>query len=153
MAANIDVLRDIDAWALEEAAGQLVTWTDTLPEAARWSISVNSCAANFDDPDYPDEVGAIIERSGLRPERVVIELSEEAILASTNTGIEVMAGLRELGVQVAIDNFGTDYSSFAQISELEFDIFKIDRSFLQDLRNSERSEIVGAVIQMAALSA
>ena len=148
-AAQLGLLPAIDAWALDAAVHQLVAWTKELPEASNWTIAVNAAAGNFDNPEFPTIVTETIARSGLDPQRVTIELTEQAILASTDTAFDVIKQLQQLGVRVAIDDFGTGYSSLSQLAALDVDILKIDKSHVDGIAQSPFNEIVRAVVDLA----
>jgi diguanylate cyclase (GGDEF)-like protein/PAS domain S-box-containing protein len=148
-AAQLGLLPTIDAWALDTAVHQLVAWTKELPEASNWAVAVNAAAGNFDNPEFPTIVTETITRSGLDPQRVTIELTEQAILASTDTAFDVIKQLQQLGVRVAIDDFGTGYSSLSQLAALDVDILKIDKSQVDGIAQSPFNEIVRAVVDLA----
>ncbi len=149
IAEQLDLLTDIDAWTLSEAAGQLASWLRCREVPETTVIGVNASAKNFVNASYPSLVRATLDRTGLAPERLVIELTEDAVLANTERAASIIAELRQIGVRVAIDDFGTGYSSFSQLASLNFDVLKVDRSFTQYMHEQSGGEIVSALIHMA----
>lgn len=88
-------------------------------------------------------------RSGLPPERLVLEVTE-GVMRDTETAVRVLAELRAIGVQIAIDDFGTGYSSLSRITSLPIDILKIDRSFIDALGGDSRERgLTGTVVTLA----
>jgi diguanylate cyclase (GGDEF)-like protein/PAS domain S-box-containing protein len=148
-AAQLGLLPAIDAWALTTATHQLVAWTKELPEAADWTIAVNAAATNFNNPEFPAIVTKAVTLAGVDADRIVIELTEDAILANTDTASSVIKQIRLLGVHIAIDDFGTGYSSLSQLAALDVDILKIDKSHVANLEQSPFNEIVHAIIGLA----
>ncbi|MDH3683627.1 MAG: EAL domain-containing protein [Acidimicrobiia bacterium] len=148
-ATQLGLMPTIDTWALETAARQLVSWSQTRPEASNWTMAVNASAENFGDPDFARRVEDAIARAGADPQRLTIEITEDAILANTDTAVQIIRQLRQLGLRIAIDDFGTGYSSLSQLAALDIDVLKIDKSFMTDLHRSPSNEIVRAVVQMA----
>lgn len=149
IAEQLDLLTAIDAWTLETAAQQLADWIKAGAVDSDCAIGVNASAQNFVNASYPTLVSETLDRTGLPAERLIIELTEDAVLANTDRAAKIIAELRAIGVRVAIDDFGTGYSSFSQLASLDFDILKVDRSFTRQMHEKSGGEIVGALIQMA----
>ncbi len=127
-----------------EQAGLLRPLTDAvldlaLAAAARWwssvalPVSVNLSAANLTDVDLPRKVTAALERHGLPPAALTLELVEDMMMADPERGREVLGRLRGLGVRTSIDDYGTGYSSLAYLRHLPADELKLDRSLTRDL--------------------
>lgn len=149
IAEQLDLLTAIDAWTLRTATAQMAEWLHTGSVREDCSIGVNASALNFVNASYPKLVHETLTRTGLDPRHLVIELTEDAVLANTNRAATIIQELRTMGVRVAIDDFGTGYSSFSQLASLKFDILKVDRSFTQQMHEPSGGEIVSALIQMA----
>ena len=149
IAAQLGLLRDIDKWALNEAAMQLAEWTRELPFAANWAVAVNASPGNFGDTTFPTIVEDAILLAGIEPDRLTIEITEEAILDNTETAIDIIRRLRKIGIHTALDDFGTGYSSLSQLAALDIDVLKIDKSFLRDLEDPRSQEIVRAIVEMS----
>ena len=95
-------------------------------------MSVNISARQLGSPNFADTVSAIIERQLMRPDSLILEITESALVQTVETN--VITEIRALGVQISLDDFGTGYSSLAYLSQLPVDHLKIDRSFISDIK-------------------
>ena len=132
---------------LDETCRQLAEWDRLLGSAAPPRADVNVSALQLDE-HLPGHVVAALERHGLDPTRLSIEITESALMQDPSSAREVLIQLRDLGVSLAIDDFGTGYSSLAQLRHLPVDCLKVDRSFVAELADGH-SEIASAVIALA----
>jgi EAL domain-containing protein (putative c-di-GMP-specific phosphodiesterase class I) len=101
------------------------------------------------DPNLCGHVEAVLDRHGLDPGRLSIEITESALMKDPAAARSVLLELRQLGIQVSIDDFGTGYSSLAYLRRLPVDCLKVDRSFVAELADGH-AEITSAVIAMAS---
>lgn len=138
----------IGAWVLEEACrqGQALRqagWPDL-------SMSVNLSALQFRRAGLVKTVAGALERSGLPPQLLELELTESVLLQDVDNNLETVRQLKALGVRLAIDDFGTGYSSLSYLKRFAVDKLKIDRSFVRDINTDpDDAAIVRAVIQLA----
>jgi diguanylate cyclase (GGDEF)-like protein/PAS domain S-box-containing protein len=132
---------------LDETCRQLADWDRQLGAAAPQRANVNVSALQLDG-NLHDHVVAALERHGLPPSRLSVEITESALMKDPASAREVLAQLRDLGVQLAIDDFGTGYSSLAYLRHLPVDCLKVDRSFVAELAHGH-TEIASAVIALA----
>jgi diguanylate cyclase (GGDEF)-like protein/PAS domain S-box-containing protein len=132
---------------LDETCRQLAEWDRALGEAAPPRANVNVSALQLDDCLHGHVVAAL-ERHGLHPSRLSIEITESALMKDPSSAREVLMQLRALGVSLAIDDFGTGYSSLAYLRHLPVDVLKVDRSFVAELADGH-AEIASAVIALA----
>ena len=149
LAEDTGLILDIGDWVLAEACEQ----------AARWSrgtagqplvVRVNVSALQLAEMGLLDAIDSALERSGVDPSLLCIEITETALLRSTTSAQENLAGIRERGIQIAADDFGTGYASLAYLLEYPVDVLKIDRSFVTDLVSSERSRrLVTGILALA----
>lgn len=116
-------------WILAESCRQLVVWRARYPELAAPFISVNLSARQFNSPDIVAEVAGILAEAGLAPGLLKLEVPETAALARPEVGAATFRALRALGVLLAIDDYGTGYSSLASLPLMPVDTLKIDPSF------------------------
>jgi diguanylate cyclase (GGDEF)-like protein len=129
-------------WVLERACEQAQSWPTG-------HIGVNLAARQLLDPAAVTTVAAILDRTGIEPRRVVLEITESVLLDADAIGHRLLE-LRALGVLLAIDDFGTGYSSLSYLTRLPVDIVKIDRSFVERLGGPAGDEVlVRAVVQLA----
>jgi EAL domain-containing protein (putative c-di-GMP-specific phosphodiesterase class I) len=99
---------------------------------------------------FVDEVIEVLNRTGLKPELLQLELTESVMLSGMHRALETMKRLKELGVSFAIDDFGTGYSCLSYLRSLPFEALKIDRSFIQELGLKPESEaMVRSLITLA----
>jgi EAL domain-containing protein (putative c-di-GMP-specific phosphodiesterase class I) len=115
---------------LEQALRQAVAWEALGEGASSLTISVNVSGAQLKAPSFATDVRDVLERSRIDPSRVVLELTETALVEDSHTVVDVLRALKELGIRIAIDDFGTGYASFAYLRRVPVDILKVDRSFV-----------------------
>ena len=132
-------------WALETACA----------EAARWErpvcLSVNFSPMQFRQPDLAQQVGRVLQQAGLPGERLDIEVTEGLLLANSGMALRTVEALKEQGVSLTLDDFGTAYASLSTLRRFPFDRIKIDRSFVQDMGGDDSSlAIVEAVLLLGA---
>jgi diguanylate cyclase (GGDEF)-like protein/PAS domain S-box-containing protein len=120
---------DIGRRVLQIACAQGAAWARRFDP--QLSISVNVAARQLADPGFADDVAATIARSTLDPRRLVLELTETALMRADDASNENLGRLQQLGAHIAIDDFGTGYSSLAYLARLPIDVLKIDRSFVE----------------------
>jgi diguanylate cyclase len=138
----------LGAYVLECACAQAVKWQSLAPHAIQ--VAVNVSSLQFCREGFVDEVTEVLNRTGLRPELLQIELTESVMLTGINRSSETMKRLRALGISLAIDDFGTGYSCLSYLPSLPFDSLKIDRSFVSELdRRPEANAMVHALIALA----
>lgn len=139
----------IGQWVLEQACRQAKIWQDSLGEESL-RMSVNLSAPEFREPDLLTRVAGTLERVGLPPERLRLELTESLLMEDDPALHEVLSALKRIGVRLAIDDFGTGYSSLSYLRRMPVDALKIDRSFVADLEHDPRqAAIIEAVVRMA----
>ena len=148
VAESTGLIRAMGAWVLDRACAQARRWGDA---GSPWQVAVNVAAAQLRDPGFRAQVAATLDRHGLPPGRLCLELTEgllAAPLVEEHGG--VIARLAELGVRIAIDDFGTGYSSLLNLKRLPVHQIKIDRSFVADIGvNPDSEAIIRATVQLA----
>ncbi|ROP26512.1 putative bifunctional diguanylate cyclase/phosphodiesterase [Pseudokineococcus lusitanus] len=139
----------LGAWVLEEAAARAVA---LAAEAGRpLGMSVNVSPRQLEDPAFVATVEGVLDRTGLEPRRLVLEVTESSLVADVDATVARLQALRDLGVRIAIDDFGTGYSSLAYLRSLPADIIKVDRSFVEDLEGGGTAmTLVSSVVELAA---
>jgi EAL domain-containing protein (putative c-di-GMP-specific phosphodiesterase class I) len=136
----------IGKWALMRACRQARAW-----ERAGMPVrmAVNLSVRQFSAPDLVDHVEQALRETGLRPDRLELELTE-SMFANPATSTNILRRLHELGVRVAIDDFGTGFSSLSYLTRFPLDTIKLDRSFIsQATHDRDAAAVVGSVIAMA----
>ncbi|WP_162530401.1 bifunctional diguanylate cyclase/phosphodiesterase [Rhodovastum atsumiense] len=145
LAEEIGLIVAIGEWALARACAEATTW------AGAPKVAVNLSSVQFASRGLVDAVAAALERSGLDPARLELEITETVMLQETEATLATLRQLKALGVRIAMDDFGTGYSSLSYLQRFPFDKVKIDRCFTRDLEGSRQSKaIVRAVAGMCA---
>ena len=138
----------IGAWVLDEACAQAARWRAVHGEA--FVMAVNVSPRQFASHDLVGTVRACVERYGIRPRQLEIEVTEGLLIRNPAEVREAMTSLAALGVTVSLDDFGTGYSSLSYLRAFPFHTVKIDRSFVRDLsEDAEDRALVVAAIRMA----
>ena len=132
VAEETGMIIPIGSWVLEEACRQGASWKAAYPDQPL-SISVNLSPRQFLQADMVAMVRAVLDRTGLAPSSLVLELTEGVMMFDSEETEHQLDGLKALGVQLAIDDFGTGYSSLSYLRRLPFDILKIDKLFIDGL--------------------
>jgi len=148
LAEETGLILPIGAWVLEEACRQSVAWQKQGLPPVR--IGINLSGRQFKDAGLVFRVAEILDRTGIDPDLVELELTESMLMDDARGTADVLQKLRELGVHLAIDDFGTGYSSLSYLKHFPIDRVKIDRSFVMDLEgDGDDAAIAGAIIAMS----
>ncbi len=135
---------------LRQACKQLRTWQDRHPQARSLQLGINFSRRLVLDPCIVDEVDAILQQTGVRPENIVLEITESAMLTDREKAIDLLKRLRGLGVWLHLDDFGTGYSSLSCLYRIPLSGIKIDRSFLCEAStNPQQCAILKAIVAIA----
>jgi diguanylate cyclase (GGDEF)-like protein/PAS domain S-box-containing protein len=135
-------------WVLREACRQAKEWQNGGSPGFR--MAVNLSPRQFQHSDLPQLIASALERSGLAPGDLELEITESLAMQNTTRTIATLHRLREMGVQIAIDDFGTGHSSLNYLRSFPIDSVKIDQEFVQEIEASAADRaIVSAVIGMA----
>jgi len=149
VAEESGLILTIGQWVLETACAQLARWQDD-PRLCKLCIAVNVSARQFREPNFIIQVSEVLQRSGIRPEVLKLELTESMVLDNVDDTIRKMNEIKDLGVKFSMDDFGTGYSSLSYLSRLPIDQLKIDQSFVRDITTDQNdAAIVQTIIAMA----
>ncbi|MEN3273070.1 MAG: hypothetical protein V7636_1831 [Actinomycetota bacterium] len=129
-AEHTGVIRPLTLHVLERAATDCARWRSA---GHRAGVAVNISARNLVDVDFVNTVPEVLERVGLAPELLTLEITESSIMSDPLRTVDVLRDLSSLGIRVSIDDFGTGYSSLTFLKQLPIDEIKVDRSFVQSL--------------------
>ncbi|HEY8533152.1 MAG TPA: EAL domain-containing protein [Micromonospora sp.] len=140
-------------WVLEHACAQASRWHREFPEA-RLLLSVNLAAQQVSDPRIVAEVSEVLDRTGLPPELLQLELTESAVMVTTGEPLRSLRRLAELGVRLAIDDFGTGYSNLAYLRRMPIQTLKLAAPFVEGIGaagqlDSVDERIVDALVRLA----
>jgi EAL domain-containing protein (putative c-di-GMP-specific phosphodiesterase class I) len=130
---------EIDKWSLEQAALQLKKWQAIVPLPVPLWMSVNASVSNFFDRSYFDLVSGPIANMGLSRDTLVVELTESVLLENSDPSLQLLLEMRERGLGLALDDFGTAFSSLSYLRRFPFSHLKIDCSFTEEVLTSTRT--------------
>ncbi|WP_168798606.1 bifunctional diguanylate cyclase/phosphodiesterase [Herbaspirillum sp. ST 5-3] len=140
----------IGLWVLEEACKQLCRWQSDYIEMTPFTIAVNVSMRQLLQSTFLNDVKDILDRTGVNPNAIELELTETSAMANPVQTIETLTVLKELGFRLALDDFGTGYSSLSYLHRLPIDVLKIDKTFVQGLdKNPSDAEIVRLILALA----
>jgi diguanylate cyclase (GGDEF)-like protein len=145
LAEETGLINEIGSWVLKRACHDAVTWPEEI------SVAVNISPLQFRTRTLVLNVLSALESSGLRPDRLELEITEGVLLNDTESTLATLKQLQELGVRIAMDDFGTGYSSLSYLRKFNFNKVKIDRSFVGELDKTKDSlAIIRAVSGLCA---
>lgn len=134
-------------WVLNSALRQQAEW---LKRNIAIDVSVNLSTVNLSDSELPDAIKQAIGTWGVEPSRITFEITESATIGDAEKSIAVLNRIKALGVKIALDDFGTGYSSLSYVKNFPLDELKIDKMFIQNMRQSEADQkIVRSIIALA----
>jgi diguanylate cyclase (GGDEF)-like protein len=145
LAEECGMIGPIGEWVLNTALAEAAHW----PESVR--VAVNLSPIQFNDPAIVDTIQRLLEKTGVRAERLELEITEGVFLADGNATDDTFTRLKSLGVRLALDDFGTGYSSLGYLKKAPFDKIKIDQSFVRGAASttSRNSAIIRAIVTLA----
>lgn len=133
LAEESGLIVPLGMWVLEESCSQLRRWDAEHPEAASLKVSVNLSVRQIETPTIVDDIRAILDAHGVDPHRVTLEITESLVMDDSPEIRERLETLRSFGISLAVDDFGTGFSSLGYIQRFPVDIIKIDRGFVDRL--------------------
>lgn len=149
IAEEMGLIMQIDEWVLEHACFQNKQWNDQNGSDSL-RIAVNISPLHFRLPNFTQFVERVLKKTGLSPELLEIEITENSFIDNMEECNNSLRALRKMGVFVAIDDFGKGFSSLNYLREFPISSLKIDRAFIQEMEeNPERNAIVKAIIYLA----
>ena len=148
LAEETGLVDDLGRWVLDAACRQQRQWRDAGVPVPR--VSVNVSALQLADEGFAEQVMAVLQRHGLQPTDLELELTESLFAGDTDAVTARLSPLRAAGVQVALDDFGTGFSSLSSLYRLPVDVLKIDRSFVIDLgRRASADAVARSIVALA----
>jgi len=148
LAEEIGCISKIGRWVLLDACRQNKEWQDRGLNSV--PVSVNVSSRQFSDTDLLEVVTEVLQETGLEPQWLELEITESAMLEDEVTTTQTLKLIRERGIRVSLDDFGTGFSSLSYLRRLSLDTLKIDRSFVMDLPDDDDAKgIFEAIIVMA----
>ena len=150
VAEDSGLILPIEKWVLQEACLQLRKWHDQYTELQHVCVNVNISNKLFSQVNFVDEVYKALQTSGLKAEALRLEITENVLISNYTAANEVFTRLRNLGVQLQIDDFGSGYSALGYLQHFPISAIKIDKSFVDEIGKSRRGlELIRAIVSMA----
>jgi len=139
-------IRRLTRWVLATCIAQAHAWD---LRNRRFRFAINLSARDLDDPDLPHRVGELLAIHAVTPRQILLEITESAVMGKPDAAIRVLRQLADLGIDLAIDDFGVGQSSFAYLRRLPVRELKIDKSFLLRLAmGAEDRTIVRSIVEL-----
>ncbi|MBI3053282.1 MAG: GGDEF domain-containing response regulator [Betaproteobacteria bacterium] len=148
LADEIGLIIEIGEWVLHQACMQTKSWHDMgfYP----LSISVNVSAVQLGQPQLLNQVAGVLTKTGLDPACLELEITESVLMQDAEATISMLRALKEMGIKISVDDFGTGFSSLSYLKRFPIDILKIDKSFTRDIdMDPDNSAIVTAIAVLA----
>ncbi|QIL02851.1 EAL domain-containing protein [Sphingomonas sinipercae] len=145
LAEECGMIGKIGQWVLENSFREAAYWPDHV------RIAVNLSPIQFNDPTITETISRLMDKEGVKPAQVELEITEGVFLADGDTTDDTFAKLKKLGVRLSLDDFGTGYSSLGYLKKAPFDKIKIDQSFVRGAASptSRNSAIIRAIVSLA----
>jgi diguanylate cyclase (GGDEF)-like protein len=142
------LIDDFSEWLFEEVFSTISQWSKAF--TFNYKVSLNLSAKQFRNQSLADEILSRCRMHGIKPEAIVLEVTETALIDDPNIAAQTLKKLRRMGFSIALDDFGTGYSSLLYLRNMPLQIVKIDRSFIKDvLFDDENAKIVSAILDLA----
>jgi diguanylate cyclase (GGDEF)-like protein len=149
VAEETGLILALGSWVLDEACRQAALWSSlpgTLPDPV---MSVNLSARQLAQPELVDVVAHAMQTAGLPPRRLCLEVTESTVMEDDGEAAAMLDAVRELGVQLALDDFGRGYSALSSLSRYRVDVLKVDQGFVAELgRDAAGGPIMAAIIDL-----
>jgi len=148
LAEDSGMIVSIGEWVLREACKRAVEWGAITGE--EFHMAVNVSIRQLSEPDFTHIVEQVLVETGLKPENLVIELTENLIMEDAESNVIKLSQLKELGVRLSIDDFGTGYSALNYLQRFAMDQLKIDQSFIRPIKSADEPQpIIRALVSLA----
>ncbi|MFQ5457150.1 MAG: EAL domain-containing protein [Myxococcota bacterium] len=149
LAEEIALIIPIDRWVLSEACRQLKVWQKRFPDDPPLTMNVNLSGKHFAQSDLMDHIRQVLEEMHVTPETLKLEITESVVMENVDEAHAILTGLKKLKVKLNVDDFGTGHSSLAALHRFPFDALKIDRAFVEGVKDKgENEEIVKTIISL-----
>lgn len=148
VAEDSELILHIGKWVLETACAQLKAWQGNQ-RARNLVLAVNISPQQLRQREFVEQVQATVQRNGVPPHRLKLELTENMLLEKMERTVAIMNRLKQQGIQFSLDDFGTGYSSLQYLKQLSFDQLKIAEPFVRDITSDESDRaLIRAIISM-----
>ncbi|SEK95164.1 diguanylate cyclase/phosphodiesterase with GAF sensor [Colwellia chukchiensis] len=150
LAEETNLVMAIDLQILEKSCQQLKAWQQRFGYQHLY-VSCNFYCNHFFSLSLPQDIQAIIDKTGVSPQQVRVEITERALLENSDVVLKNMHALKKMGVKILLDDFGTGYSSLSYLHRFPMDVLKIDRSFIESVHDRDNHQaIIKTIIDLAS---
>ena len=149
LAEETGIIDEIGQHVLALACEEARVWADLVGQDIAPAVAVNLAPRQLLDERLPDRIASHLQRAGVEPARLVLEITEGALMQDPDAATRRLQHLRRVGVRLAVDDFGTGRSSLAHLQRFPIDTLKIDRSLIEGVDRHPGSELVRAIVQLA----
>jgi diguanylate cyclase (GGDEF)-like protein/PAS domain S-box-containing protein len=150
IAEESGLLVTMDGFVLERAVRQVAAWSRELATTGFQGVAINVTGRHLSDSHFGDVVAGALLDNDLPRGALTIEVTERVLMEASNSALDCLRNIRDLGVPVGLDDFGTGYSSLGYLRQFPLDFIKIDRSFVQQLGTAPQTvAIVRAIVELA----
>lgn len=145
LAEQTALIKPLTLWILHESLMQCTKWSN---EGFKFRVAVNLSTSDLLDTKFPDTVARALKTHNVLPEKLLIEITESAVMMDTARAMEILNRLANMGVRLSIDDYGTGNSSQSYLSELPLKELKIDKSYITSMGDSDKAQIVQSSIDL-----
>jgi EAL domain-containing protein (putative c-di-GMP-specific phosphodiesterase class I) len=143
------LILSMENWVLNEACAQLKKWHEKYPHLQNVSVNVNVSSRQFAQPNFITDVLEALQKNKLKPESLKLEITENVLISNYSAANDVFKQLRDLGVQLQIDDFGSGYSSLGYLQHFPISAVKIDKSFIDGMgKDRKGTKLIRAIVSM-----
>ncbi len=147
LAEESRLIHKIWDWTLETTCGQIQEWCHLYGKGIK--VGVNLSGRQFEQPDLVEKIKNVVIAEGIHPKFLEIEVTETAVMANIKAAIDVLDQLRDFGVQISLDDFGSGYTSLGYLKKLPINTLKIDQSFIRDCTDTSNLAIIQGIITIS----
>lgn len=147
LAEECGLIHELGGWIIENSCHQLKEWSDE--GLTSLSLSINITPTQLDDASLPPKIRAILQETGIQPQRVELEITEQVALGGTDR-MNILNELKQMGLRLAMDDFGMGHSSLIYLKEFHLDTIKLDGSLVRELNtNYKCGEIIVSIVRLS----
>jgi len=145
LAEQAGLIKPLTLWMLHESLMQCAKWNN---EGYKFRVAVNLSTSDLLDTGFPDTIARALKTHNVLPEKLLIEITESAIMKDEDRVLEILNRLANIGVQLSIDDYGTGNLPQSYLSKLPVKELKIDKSYITDMGDSDKAQIVRSTIDL-----
>ncbi|MDJ0598050.1 MAG: EAL domain-containing protein [Crocosphaera sp.] len=151
IAEETKLINPLGWWILKQVCQQISYWLKQFPDHNTLTVNINVSAVQFQQENFIEQIGLIVQESRLPPGSLKLEITESYTLDTENYSLERLQKLKDMGIHLCIDDFGVGYSCLNRLQELPVDTLKIDRSFLKKLDHSNPNlQFIKSILMLAS---